>query len=89
MCNHIQRACADKIPSLGEGPPVDLKMREEWGPQVLNMRLVFVCFKDPDTQMACNAPKNWPYFGFNKQLLSSLFFSSISIVLKDIVVRRA
>ena len=62
-------------------------MREEWGRQVLNLRLFCHLLKDPDTQMACNAPKNWPHFGFNKQLLSSLLF--YLILLNDIVVRRA
>ena len=66
-------------------------MREELGRQVLICAFFLLLLKDPDTQMACNAPKNWPHFGFNKQLELplSLLFSSISIVLKDIVVRRA
>ena len=37
----LQRTCADKIPGLGECPPEDLKIEEEWGPQVLNMRIFF------------------------------------------------
>ena len=37
----VQRTRADKIPGLGDCPPEDLKIGEEWGPQVLNMRLFF------------------------------------------------
>ena len=31
--------------------------------------LRFLLLKDPHTQMACNAPKNWAHFGFHKQLI--------------------
>ena len=43
----LQRTRADKIPGLGECPPEDLKIEEEWGPQVLNMRIFFFSFKSP------------------------------------------
>ena len=43
----IQRTCADKIPGLGECPPEDLKIGDEWGGQVLNMRLFSSSFKRP------------------------------------------
>ena len=40
----IQRTCVDKILALGECPPKDLKIGEEWGPEVLNLRLFFLFF---------------------------------------------
>ena len=64
----VQRtyACADKIPGLAECPPKDLKIEEEWGTLVLNMRLfLLLLLKDPDTQMTCNTPKMLPHFGCN------------------------
>ena len=53
----IQRTCVDKILGLGECPPKDLKIEEEWGPEDLNLRLFFL-LKDPDTQMTCKHPKS-------------------------------
>ena len=38
----VQRTCVDKILALGECPPKDLKIGEEWGPEVLNLRLFFL-----------------------------------------------
>ena len=38
----LQRTCVDKILGLGECPPKDLKIEEEWGPEDLNLRLFFL-----------------------------------------------
>ena len=76
--SYSEHACADKIPGLGDCPPEDLKIKGEWGPQVLNMRLLFLLVKDPDIQMTYNTPKIWPHFGCNKhifRLFSSLLCS--------------
>ena len=43
----VQQTCADKIPGLGECPPKDLKIGDEWGGQVLNMGLFSSSFKRP------------------------------------------
>ena len=43
----LQRTCADKIPGLGECPREDLKIGDEWGGQVLNMRLSSSSLKRP------------------------------------------
>ena len=40
----LQRTCVDKILGLGECPPKDLKIEEEWGPEDLNLRLFFLFF---------------------------------------------
>ena len=40
----IQPTGVDKILALGECPPKDLKIGEEWGPEVLNLRLFFLFF---------------------------------------------
>ena len=40
----VQRTCVDKILGLGECPPKDLKIEEEWGPEDLNVRLFFLLF---------------------------------------------
>ena len=40
----VQRTCIDEILALGECPPKDLKIGEEWGPEVLNLRLFFLFF---------------------------------------------
>ena len=40
----VQRTCVDKILGLGECPPKDLKIEEEWGPEDLNLRLFFLFF---------------------------------------------
>ena len=43
----VHRTCTDKIPGLGECPPEDLKIGDEWGGQVLNMRRFTSSFKRP------------------------------------------
>jgi hypothetical protein len=43
----LQRTCVDKILALGGCPPKDLKIGEEWGPEVLNLRLFVFSFKRP------------------------------------------
>ena len=73
----LQRTCADKILGMGElVPPKDLKMGEEWGPQVLNLRLFcLLLLKDPDTQMTCEHPKFGLILGaINTSFVSSLLF---------------
>ena len=44
VCMYVQRTGVDKILALGECPPKDLKIGEEWGPEVLNLRLFFLFF---------------------------------------------
>ena len=41
---YVQPTGVDKILALGECPPKDLKIGEEWGPEVLNLRLFFLFF---------------------------------------------
>ena len=47
LASRLQRTGVDKILALGECPPKDLKIGEEWGPEVLNLRLFFFSFKRP------------------------------------------
>ena len=74
--NYIQRTCVDKILALGECPPKDLKIGEEWGPEVLNLRLsFFFSFKRPDSQMTCKHPKLGLILdAINTSVVSSLLF---------------
>ena len=50
-----------------ECPPEDLKIEEEWGPEVLDLRrFLLLLLKDPDIQMACEATPNGGKIGLQK-----------------------
>ena len=71
----IQPTGVDTILALGECPPKDLKIGEEWGPEVLNLqlRLFLFYFKRPRHQMACKHPK----FGLILDAINTSFVSSL------------